>query len=131
MKFLIDNIFLVGLALVSGGMLVWPVLFRAGKQGSPTEVTLLINRGKTTVIDVREPAEFANGHLRDAKNVPLAELAQRVGEFKTDKAVVLVCQSGARSARAARILAKAGFSDVTNLEGGIAAWQAANLPLVK
>ncbi|MYN19269.1 rhodanese-like domain-containing protein [Duganella sp. BJB488] len=133
MKFFIDNIFIIAIVLLSGGALLWPVLTQRGKRASAQEVTLLINRSKATVVDVREATEFAAGHLPDAKNIPLGELSKRIGEldkFKS-KSVVLVCQSGARANSAAGVLAKAGFADVVNLDGGIAAWQKAGLPLAK
>ncbi|MCU6497965.1 rhodanese-like domain-containing protein [Rugamonas sp. A1-17] len=133
MKFFIDNIFIIAIVVLSGGALLWPVLTQRGKRASAQEVTLLINRSKATVVDVREATEFAAGHLPDAKNIPLGELSTRIGEldkFKS-KSVVLVCQSGARANSAAGVLAKAGFADVVNLDGGIAAWQKAGLPLAK
>ncbi|GJI96690.1 rhodanese-like domain-containing protein [Duganella vulcania] len=133
MKFFIDNIFIIAIVVLSGGALLWPVLTQRGKRASAQEVTLLINRSKATVVDVREATEFAAGHLPDAKNIPLGELSKRIGEldkFKS-KSVVLVCQSGARANSAAGVLAKAGFADVVNLDGGIAAWQKAGLPLAK
>jgi rhodanese-related sulfurtransferase len=73
------------------------------------------------------------GHMRDAKNIPLADLSKRIGELDKSKTktVVVVCQTGARSDKAARQLAAAGFDDVYSLEGGLAAWQAANLPVTK
>jgi len=132
-KFFIDNIFIIAIVLLSGGALLWPVLTQRGKRASAQEVTLLINRSKATVVDVREATEFAAGHLPDAKNIPLGELSKRIGEldkFKS-KSVVLVCQSGARANSAAGVLAKAGFAEVVNLDGGIAAWQKAGLPLAK
>ncbi|MET3131805.1 rhodanese-related sulfurtransferase [Oxalobacteraceae bacterium GrIS 1.11] len=133
MKFIIDHIFLFGIVVISGGALLWPTLTMRGKRASPLEVTQLINRGKTMVLDVRDAAEFATGHLRDAKNIPLAELGKRTGELdkSKNKTVVLICQKGARSASAAAVLAKAGFEDVVSLDGGLAAWQSAGLPIAK
>ena len=133
MKFIIDHIFLFAIVLLSGGALLWPALTMRGKRASPLEVTQLINRGKTTVLDVRDGAEFATGHLRDAKHIPLAELAQRSGELDKVKSrtIVVVCQKGVRSASACKQLAKAGFEDVVSLDGGVAAWQSAGLPLAK
>lgn len=133
MKFIIDHIFLIGIVVLSGGALLWPALAMRGKRASVLEVTQLINRGKSTIVDVRSAAEFAGGHLPGAKNIPLAELASRVGELDKmkSKSIVVVCQSGARSARAAGVLAKAGFDDVVNLDGGLAAWQTQGLPLAK
>jgi rhodanese-related sulfurtransferase len=132
-KFIIDHIFTVALVLISGGALLWPALQPRGKRASALQVTQLLNRGKTTIIDVRTPQEFAVGHLRDAKNIPLADLAARIGELEKSKsrAVVVVCQSGARADKAVRQLAAAGFNDVVSLDGGLTAWQAAGLPVAK
>jgi rhodanese-related sulfurtransferase len=132
-KFIIDHIFIVAIAVVSGVALLWPALRQGGRRATPLQVTQLINRGKTTVLDVRSADEFAGGHLRDAKNIPLADLATRIGELDKSKnrTVVVVCQTGARSDKAAKQLAAAGFEDVWSLDGGVAAWQAAGLPLAK
>lgn len=133
MKFFIDNIFLLAIVLVSGGALLWPLLTQRGKRATPQDVTLLINRSKATIVDVRDAKEFAEGHLPEAKNIPLADLDKRIGEldkFKS-KSVVVVCKTGARASAAAAKLAKAGFTDVVNLDGGVAAWQKAGLPLAK
>lgn len=132
MKFFLDNIWLIGIALVSGGALLWPSL-RRGQSISILQATQLINQGKGVVVDVREPAEFAAGHLRDAKNIPLGELSNRMGEldkFKS-KALIVVCQAGTRSARAVGQLKKAGFNEAFSLDGGVAAWQAQGLPIAK
>jgi rhodanese-related sulfurtransferase len=132
-KFFIDNIFLIAIALVSGGALLWPMLTQRGKRATPQDVTLLINRSKATIVDVRDAMEFAEGHLPEAKNIPLADLDKRIGELEKfkSKSVVVVCKTGARASSAAAKLAKAGFADVVNLDGGVAAWQKAGLPLAK
>ena len=133
MKFIIDNIFLVAIAVLAGGALLWPALAPRGKRASPLQLTQMINRSKTTIVDVRSSEEFAAGHLRDAKHIPLADLGTRLGELDKSKnrTVVMVCQTGARSDKAARQLQAAGFEDVHSLEGGLAAWKAAGLPLTK
>ncbi len=132
MKFILDHIFLFAIVILSGGALLWPAVMLRGKRASTLEVTQLINRGKSTIVDVRGAEEFSAGHLRDAKNIPLAELRQRIGELDKSKTrtVVLVCQTGARSASAARILEQAGFEAVS-LDGGLADWQKQNLPITK
>lgn len=133
MKFFIDNIFLIAIVLVSGGALLWPTLTVRGKRGTPQDITLLINRGKATIVDVRDAKEYAEGHLPDAKNIPLAELDNRLKEldkFKS-RSLIVVGKSDARGSAAAAKLGKAGFADVVNLAGGIAAWQKAGLPLAK
>jgi rhodanese-related sulfurtransferase len=132
-KFIIDNIWLFGLVLVSGGALLWPTLQRRGQKVSILQATQLINQGKTVLVDVREPAEFAAGHLRDSRNIPLKELAARMSEldkFKS-KAVIAVCQSGVRSAKATTQLKNAGFGEVYSLDGGVTAWQGQGLPIAK
>jgi rhodanese-related sulfurtransferase len=132
-KFFIDNIWLIALALASGGALLWPNLQRRGAKVSSLQATQLINQGKTLIVDVREPAQYAAGHLRDARNIPLKELPNRMGELEKFKSrpVIVVCQSGAASAKAVAQLRKAGFAEAVSLNGGIAAWQTQGLPLVK
>ena len=133
MKFILDHIFLIGIVLVSGGALLWPSLTQRGKKASPAQATLLINRGKTTIVDVRSSEEFATGRLPDAINIPAGDLAKRVGELEKSKSktTIVVCQKGTRAFSAAKVLEKAGFTDVVVLDGGVAAWQAAGLPMKK
>ena len=136
MKFFIDNIsnvWLLAIVLVSGGMLLWPILQRRGAKVSILQATQLFNQGKTLLLDVREEAEFAAGHVRDAKNIPLKHLPTRLGEidkFK-DKTVIAVCATGVRSASSSGLLKKSGFTDVYSLDGGMTAWQSQGLPTVK
>jgi rhodanese-related sulfurtransferase len=133
-KFILDHLLTVAIALISGGALAWISLAPRGRQASPLQATQMINRGRSTaVIDVRGADEFAAGHLRDAKNIPLADLGNRVGELDKAKVktVIVVCQTGARADKATRLLKSAGFEDIYSLEGGIAAWSAAGLPLAK
>jgi rhodanese-related sulfurtransferase len=132
-KFIIENSWLIGIAVVSGGALLWPLLQQRGARVSLLQATQLINQGKAVIVDVRDPKEFALGHVRDAKNIPAKELAQRIGEldkFKS-KAIVIVCQSGQQSTAAASRFRKAGFAEVYSLTGGLAAWQAQGLPVAK
>jgi rhodanese-related sulfurtransferase len=132
-KFIIDNIWLFGLVLISGGALLWPALQRRGKKVSLLQATQMINQGKTIILDVREPADFAAGHVREAKNIPLKELPKRVGELEKfkSKSVIVVCSSGTQSSKATTQLTNAGFTDVFSLSGGLAAWQAQGLPTAK
>ncbi len=133
MKFIIDNIFLLGLALASGAALLYLSLQNLGAKASALQATQLMNRGKTLILDVREAGEFANAHLRDAKNIALAELSTRLKELEKFKAlpVIVVCQNGNQSSKATAQLQRAGFEQAVSLEGGLAAWQAAGLPTTK
>ncbi|MBS3932841.1 MAG: rhodanese-like domain-containing protein [Truepera sp.] len=81
------------------------------------------------VLDVREPWEFAAGHVPGAILIPLGQLAARVGEFPQDKPLYVICRSGNRSVTASQILVAAGKRDVRNVEGGMIAWQGAGLPV--
>ncbi|MDB5775402.1 MAG: sulfurtransferase [Herbaspirillum sp.] len=132
MKFFIDNIFLFCLAVLSGGALLIPLLQQRGNSLGVLQATQLINQNKTIIVDVRDAAQFAEGHIREAKNIPIKELAKRRDEldkFKNRK-ILVVCQNGTQSAKAAGILGKAGFGEVYGLSGGMAAWKKQSLPVV-
>ena len=81
------------------------------------------------LVDVREAAEFAGLRIGLADLLPLAELEQRAGELERDKPVVCLCRSGQRSGLAVRKLAALGFRQVSQLDGGLMAWEQAGLPL--
>ena len=85
--------------------------------------------GEFTVIDVRNATEWATGHLPGAIHIPLGYLTDRLADIPTARPIVVQCQSGNRSAVGASILERHGFSNVSNLTGGITAWAAANLPI--
>lgn len=133
MKFIIDNIFLIGLVLVSGGALVMHTLQRAGAKLTPLQATQIINQGKTLILDVRTAEEFGAGHIRDAKNIPLKELTVRIDELEKFKArpVIVICDKGLKSAKATAQLKKAGYADAASLLGGLDEWQSQGLPVTK
>lgn len=134
MSFLVENWYLLSIAVVSGGLLLWPMLNGGAGSGrvSAADAVNLINRQKAVLIDIREPAEFAAGHPVGARSVPLASLegSRELPKNKT-LPVVVVCQTGARAPRAVALLKKAGFENALALAGGLAAWRAANLPVEK
>ncbi|MFN0028927.1 MAG: rhodanese-like domain-containing protein [Acidimicrobiales bacterium] len=82
------------------------------------------------VLDVREPDEFAEVHALGARLLPLSELTERVGEVPLDQPLLIICRSGARSARAAEWLNDRG-AQATNVDGGTLAWVEAGLPTAK
>ncbi len=132
MNFLIDNWMLLTVALASGFALLLPVLTK-GSGLDPQAMVQLMNRDKAVVIDVCEPDEFARGHVMGAKNVPLGQLEDKLGQVVKNKStqVIMVCQVGARSARAAASARKLGYDNVQSLSGGLRAWVAASLPTEK
>jgi len=103
------------------------------KAVDPAGLTALINREDALLVDVSASADFEKGHIAGAKSVQMSQFdaENKVLAKVREMPVALVCRTGASSADAARKLAKAGFKQVHWLDGGIAAWQQANLPLVK
>lgn len=83
----------------------------------------------TALIDVREPGEYAAGHIPGAVNIPQADLAARTDELPRDRELRIVCQGGFRSLRAAQFLWQMGFRRVVNVTGGTGGWLAAGNPV--
>ncbi|AVP57062.1 rhodanese-like domain-containing protein [Pulveribacter suum] len=134
MNFVLDNWYLIFIALASGGLLLVPTLKGAAAGGvSAAQAVQLINREKAVVIDVCEPEEYAAGHVGGAKNVPLAQLQERLPQVVKNKAVpvILVCAKGARATRAAAIAKSLGYDKAQPLAGGLAAWRGASMPVEK
>jgi len=133
-KFFIDNWMLIAIALSSGGLLLWPVFQGATAVGIDSGKAIqLINREKANVVDVSDAAEFAAGHIVGSKNLPLADLEAKLAGSVKNKGLplVLVCQSGARSAKAVNIAKKLGYEQAQSMQGGLKAWKLANLPVEK
>jgi rhodanese-related sulfurtransferase len=135
MDFIQNNLLLIAVAFASGAMLIWPLVRRGagGPWVGTLQATQMINREDALVLDVREPAEYAKGHVLGAKNVPLGDVERRAAELDKHKAkpVIVVCESGNRSSRAIEALRTRGFARVFNLSGGFGAWQQAGLPVEK
>jgi hydroxyacylglutathione hydrolase len=84
---------------------------------------------EAVVLDVREPSEYAHGHIPGALNMPQADLATRLEELPRDRPLMVVCQVGMRSLRSAQFLKQMGFVQVASIKGGTAAWSKAGKPL--
>lgn len=108
-------------------------LFRGFKALRPAELTGLMNRDNALVIDLSASNDFEKGHIAGSKSVQPSQFdpENKLLANAKDLPVVVVCRSGQASADAAKRLKKAGFTQVYWLDGGIAAWQQADLPLVK
>lgn len=135
MEFIKNNILLIGLVLGSGIMLLLPGAKKSANgvpNLSPAEAVTLINRSNALILDVRNAAEFATGHIAEARHIALDELPTKLNELKKyqNKAVLVNCQRGMRSAKACEILRRAEFTQVNNLQGGLDAWVNAKLPIV-
>lgn len=135
MNFFVENWSLLLVAVVSGGMLLWPVVSKGASAGglSPTDAVMLMNREKAVVVDVCQPDEFAAGHVAGAKNIPVGDLEAKLASAIKNKAtpVILVCASGVRSGRAVATATQLGFDRAQSLSGGMRAWREAGLPVEK
>jgi rhodanese-related sulfurtransferase len=108
-------------------------LFRGFKGIKPAELTQLINAGGTVVVDLSASGDFEKGHIAGSRNAQASAFGpeNKLVANARQSPVVLVCRSGNASETAAKALKKAGFEKVYVLDGGIPAWQQAELPLVK
>ncbi len=108
-------------------------LFRGFKGLRPAELTALMNRENALVVDLQPAGDFEKGHIPGSKNVQMSQFDPENKMLAGAKAlpVVTVCKTGVTAAQAAKRLRKAGFERVYVLDGGIAAWQQADLPLAK
>lgn len=106
---------------------------RKFKMLNMNEAVKLMNNDDTIVVDVREDKEIKDGIIQNAQHITLAQLPDRIGYLGNNKQVpiLIYCKSGTRSTSACNTIIKAGFENVSNLTGGISAWEAANLPTVK
>ena len=81
------------------------------------------------LLDVRTPEEYAEGHIKGAVLIPVQQLQQRISEVPKDKQVYVYCRSGVRSVRASKMLVKAGYTRIENVQGGFMAWKDAGYPV--
>lgn len=134
-EFLIQNSWLIALAVGSGGLLLWPVIVKRGaKHASVAQVTQLINQRKAVVIDIREPGDVQkSGWINGAVPLEIKNLKDKAPAlFKNkEQPLIVVCQTGQKAGAAANILKTAGYNEVSVLEGGFKAWTDAGMPIKK
>ncbi len=134
MQFLAKNWILVLALVLSGAMLVWPLIVRRLspiKEIGTLNVTQLMNHENAVLLDLREPGEFKGGKLPGAVHIPMSQLGKRSEELAklNTRPVVAYCALGRRSTMVGGALAKAGFASIYSLRGGIKAWRDAGLPI--
>lgn len=113
------------LLIVLGAIIVYSVvtyLMQRKMVKALTEEEFRAGYRKAQLIDVREPDEYAAGHILGARNIPLTQLRLRMKELRKDQPIYLYCQSGLRSGRAAQILYRKGYRDLYHLKGGFKQW---------
>ena len=133
MKFLTENFFLIAIAILSGAMLLWPVITRrmAGATVDNLAATRMVNDQGAVLLDVRANNDFAAGHLPQARNIPVDDIAKRAGELPGNKPLILYCDTSRQAGKAAAALRTAGRDQVFILDGGLNGWRQAGLPVVK
>lgn len=118
------------------GALVWTFVqgrSHGVKKVNPTDATRLINSENAVVLDIRSDSEFRKGHILNSLHVPQAYVNDQINKLEKyrDRPIITACKTGNDGARVGGMLVRRGFPKVYSLNGGIAAWEAANLPLVK
>lgn len=108
------------LVLLFFGSRMLPV--KGVQQVRPEQLRSSLKNKHIQFIDVRTPEEYRANHIKQFNNIPLHALRKSTHDLKPDQPIVLICQSGARSMQAARILKKAGFSNISNVAGGMNVW---------
>ncbi len=130
-----SNHYLLVLALATVSFLLIQDLiensFSGFKRLSPLMAVTKMNSTDMVVVDVREPHEYVKGHIKDAINIPLGKFDEQLSTLEPykDKDILIVCQTGTRSAPACKSLIKAGFTKVYNLTGGMQSWEDNKLPI--
>ena len=132
LDFLYDNLALVAIAVISGGMLLWSLVTK-GRKGSEVDnaaATELINHNGARVVDIRTSRDFKQGHIAGSESFPATELHHRLSELDKKKPILLVSAEG-DAGMVVKLLKGMGYASVMVLKGGIKAWREAELPVVK
>ncbi len=126
-----NNLLLIGVALVSGIALAWPMIQskRAGASITCTQAIQMINHQHAITIDIRPAEAFSSGHILHARSIPAAEIEKKAANLPKNKPLIVVCDFGRASGAAAVRLRALGFSEVSVLGGGMRAWSTAGMPL--
>ncbi len=132
-------IFIGNHPLLVGAFVLLLVLFirneanRGGANVSAQQLVDMVNNSAAVVVDLRDKAEFDQGHIVDSLNIPFANLESRMDELSKykDKPIVIACKMGQQAGSAGTMLRKAGYENVSRLRGGITEWRGQNMPVVK
>ncbi|MDR3214098.1 MAG: rhodanese-like domain-containing protein [Azoarcus sp.] len=135
MEFLQQNLPWVALAVCSGLWLLFDLVrqWRDKSLLTPLEVTLRINREDAIVVDLRDQGDFEQGHLPNARHLPLADIDRRATELEKfrNRPLIFYCDSDSRTAKAIATLKKTGFEKLYSLRGGLFEWEKAGQPITR
>jgi len=133
LTFILEQWLLVGLLLTLISLLLYTERKRSGQLITPNEVSVLLNAQEGVVLDVRESADFKEGHIHGAINMMHSRVRDRLGELEPyrEKPVIVVCKIGQHSAGICRMLLDEGFTSVYRLPGGMSEWTGTQMPVVK
>ena len=132
LDFLYDNLALVAIAVISGGMLLWSLVTK-GRKGSEVDnaaATELINHNGARVVDIRTSRDFKQGHIAGSESFPATEIHHRLSALDKEEPILLV-SAGGDAGMVVKLLKGMGYASVMVLKGGIKAWREAELPVVK
>ncbi len=134
-EFITNHVFLFSALVIVLVLIVQNLMASGGGKHTvpPLKATEMINREDAVVVDVRPIADFNNGHIINAINIPTSALKNQLKQLEKHKGkpIIVVCRSGAQSQAACKTIREAGIEPVYNLQGGMMAWQNDSLPISK
>ncbi len=133
-EFITNHLVLSILFVVISSLLIKNLLTdftQGGSSVEASEATRLINRENAVLLDIRPTAEFSDGHIINATNIPFSDFDNRTSELEKfrDRPIIICCKTGTSASLAAASLKKLGFENIQRLKGGIEGWKHASLPL--
>lgn len=133
LEFAAQQWILVAALLVTIALLIAHEARKSGPALSPQQAINLINREEGVFVDLRDTADFKQGHIVDARHIPMTKLQERSSELADykEKPIVLVCKMGQQAGAAGKQLREAGFNQVYKMAGGMLEWSNLQLPTVK
>lgn len=133
LQFVVLKWYLFGAAAVIVALLLGHERRKGAVGVSPAQLIALVNQKEAVVVDLRDAADFRQGHIVESINLPFGKFAERITELERyrERPVVVVCKMGQHSGGVAKTLKEKGFGEVYRLGGGIMEWQGAQLPLVR
>lgn len=133
-EFITNHLILSTLFVILSSLLIRSLLTdlkQGGKSLEASSATLMLNREDAVMLDIRTAADFAEGHIINAKNIPFSEFEKRTHELEKlrDRPIIVCCKTGTSASQAVASLNKLGFEKMYRLKGGIEGWKHSNLPL--